>query len=44
VCTQITERLIVDPQRLRDSMTSRKRVADAAREILDMVPNDVEVV
>ena len=44
VCTQITERLIVDPQRLRDSMTSRKRVADAAREILDMVPHDVEMV
>lgn len=44
VCKQITERLIVDPQRLRNSMTSRKRVADAAREILDMVPHDVEMV
>jgi hypothetical protein len=40
VCREVTDRLIVDPQRLRDSISSRKRVAEAAREILGMMPNE----
>jgi hypothetical protein len=38
VCEAITERLLVDPQRLRNSASTRKRVADSAREILEMIP------
>lgn len=40
VCSEVTSRLIIDPQRLRDSVSSRKRVAEAAREILGMMPNE----
>lgn len=38
VCEQITEKLIVDPQRLRNSRSARLRVAQDAREILEMMP------
>lgn len=38
VCSAITERLLIDPQTLRNSRTARVRVASAAAEILEMVP------
>jgi hypothetical protein len=38
VCSAITERLLVDPQGLRNSRSARIRVASAAAEILEMVP------
>lgn len=38
VCEQIVEHLLVDPERLRKSVTTRKRVAASAREILKMLP------
>lgn len=38
VCGKIVEHLLVDPERLRKSVTTRKRVAASAREILEMLP------
>jgi len=38
VCDSIALKLIVNPDVLRSSMTARKRVADAATEILGMMP------
>ncbi len=38
VCDSIATKLIVNPDVLRSSMTARKRVADAATEILGMMP------
>lgn len=38
VCEHIVEHLLVDPVRLKNSVSTRKRVAASAREILEMLP------